>query len=74
MLEALALDEEPGAQEPDETLPDPAIISAAVQEIQAFREATFVVGAVMPKAGAKRKAPPALDAEVRCQLPVRAWR
>lgn len=57
VLEALALNEEPGPQQEDATLPDSAFISAAEQEIQAFRDTTFVTAAVMPKAGAKRKAP-----------------
>lgn len=73
MLEALALNEDPGAQEPDKTLPDPIFISAAEQQIQAFRDATFVAGAIMPRAGVKRKVP-ALDTEVRSQLLTWAWR
>ena len=68
VLEALALNEEPGPQQEDATLPDSAFISAAEQQIQAFRDATFIIAAIMPKAGAKRKAPE-LDPGVRLWWP-----
>ena len=65
VLEALALDEEPGDPDEDETLPDPMFIGSAEQLIQAFRDAAFVAGSATPK----RKAPPA--EEVRSMARVR---
>ena len=57
--------EDLGPQEPDETLPDAQLISAAEPAIQAFKDATVLV-LVAPRTGAKRKAVE-LNGEVRCQ-------